>query len=66
MHKRLSVRPVSNTREARARIGHVPKLQRKINAKQWCVSQDQQCSQEGKNKVAMSNVFYFIDNNLCK
>jgi hypothetical protein len=34
MHKRLSVKSVGNTMEARDRIGHVTKLQRKRNAKQ--------------------------------
>jgi hypothetical protein len=66
VHKRLSVKPVDNTTEAQERIGHVPKLQRKRNAKQWCVSQDQQCSQEGKNKIAMPDKFCFIDEDLCK
>jgi fido (protein-threonine AMPylation protein) len=65
MHKRLSVKPKGNTREVRAWIGHVAKLQRK-NAKQWCGSQDQQHYQEGKNKIAISNKFCFIDDNLCK
>jgi hypothetical protein len=57
---------VGNTREVRDWIGHVPKLQRKRNANQWCVSQDQQRSQEGKNKIAITDEFYFIDEDLCK
>jgi hypothetical protein len=66
MCNRLSVKPVGNTEEVRDRIGHMAKLQRKINAKQWCVSQDQQCCQKGKNKIAMSNEFCLIHDYRCK
>jgi hypothetical protein len=57
---------VGNTKEVRSLIGHMAKLQRKRNAKQWCVSQDQQHCQKGKNKIAMSDKFCLIDNYLCK
>jgi hypothetical protein len=66
VHKRLSVKLVGNTREALDWIEHVTKLQRKRNAKQWCISQDQQCNQEGKNKIAMPSKFCFVDEDLCK
>jgi hypothetical protein len=66
VHKRLGVKPVGNKREAQDRIGHVTKLQRKRNPKQWCVSQDQQRSQEGKNNIAMPDEFCFTDEDLCK
>jgi hypothetical protein len=66
MHKRLSVKPVDNIKEVRARIGHVAKLQRKRNAKQCCVSQDQQRCQKGKNKIAMFDELCLIDDNVCK
>jgi hypothetical protein len=55
-----------NTKEARSWIGHVAKLQRKRNAKQWCVSQDQQSCQKGKNKIAMSDEFCLIHDYLSK
>jgi hypothetical protein len=64
--KRLSVKPVGNTKEVRGWIGHVAKLQIKRNAKQWCVFQDQQHYQKGKNKIAMSDEFYSIHDYLCK
>jgi hypothetical protein len=66
VRKRLSVKLAGNTKEARARIGHVAKLQRKRNVKQWCVSQDQQRCQKGKNKILMSDKLCLIDNYLCK
>jgi hypothetical protein len=34
----LSIKPTYNTKEVRGWIGHMAKLQRKRNAKQWCVS----------------------------
>jgi hypothetical protein len=52
--------------EGRGRIVHVAKLQRKGNTKQWCVSQDQQRYQKGKNKIAMSDGFCLIHDYLCK